>query len=137
MPWRTWIPPSTRRRATSVPDRLGDARSGSSVPLIRPGVFAGATIVFIWSFTELGTPLMFEFETVTPVQIFHGIQEMEASSRPYALTAVMLISVARCYLLGRWVFGGRGYAMYSKASRAARPIGSRVAGPARIGRCSP
>ena len=90
-----------------------------TVPLIRSGVFAGSTIVFIWSFTELGTPLMFDFETVTPVQIFHGIQEMEASSRPYALTAVMLISVAACYLLGRWVFGGRGYAMYSKASRAA------------------
>ncbi|MEC8560066.1 MAG: iron ABC transporter permease [Planctomycetota bacterium] len=90
-----------------------------TVPLIRSGVFAGSTIVFIWSFTELGTPLMFDFEAVTPVQIFNGIQEMEASSRPYALTAVMLISVAACYLLGRWVFGGRGYAMYSKASRAA------------------
>ena len=90
-----------------------------TLPLIRSGIFAGSTIVFIWSFTELGTPLMFEFETVTPVQIFHGIQEMEASSRPYALTAVMLISVALFYLLGRSVFGGRGYAMYSKASRAA------------------
>jgi len=27
-------------------------------PLIRPGVFAGGIIVFIWSFTEFGTPLM-------------------------------------------------------------------------------
>ena len=40
------------------------------LPLIRPGLFAGATIVFIWSFTELGTPLMFEYHEVTPVQIF-------------------------------------------------------------------
>ena len=88
------------------------------LPLIRPGVFAGATIVFIWSFTELGTPLMFQFENVTPVQIFNGIKEMEASTQPYALTAVMLFSVAGLYLLGRWVFGGRAYAMYSKASRA-------------------
>ena len=89
------------------------------LPLIRPGVFAGSTIVFIWSFTELGTPLMFQFENVTPVQIFNGIQEMEASTRPYALTAVLLFSVGMLYLLGRWVFGGRAYAMYSKASRAA------------------
>jgi iron(III) transport system permease protein len=88
------------------------------MPLIRPGVFAGSTIVFIWSFTELGTPLMFQFETVTPVQIFNGIQEMEASSRPYALTAVMLFMVGGFYLLGRWVFGGRAYAMYAKAARA-------------------
>ena len=79
------------------------------LPLIRPGVFAGSTIVFIWSFTELGTPLMFQFDMVTPVQIFNGIQEMEASSRPYALTAVMLFMVAGLYLLGRWVFGGRAH----------------------------
>ncbi|MCH2145426.1 MAG: iron ABC transporter permease [Phycisphaerales bacterium] len=88
------------------------------LPLIRPGVFAGSTIVFIWSFTELGTPLMFQFENVTPVQIFNGIKEMEASTRPYALTAVLLFSVVMLYLLGRWVFGGRAYAMYAKASRA-------------------
>jgi iron(III) transport system permease protein len=30
----------------------------------------------------------------------------------------MLFSVAAMYLVGRWVFGGRAYAMYSKASRA-------------------
>ena len=28
---------------------------------MRPGLFAGGTIVLIWSFTELGTPLMFDF----------------------------------------------------------------------------
>ena len=33
------------------------------LPLIRPGLFAGATIVFIWSFTELGTLIMFERKT--------------------------------------------------------------------------
>ncbi|MFZ9914992.1 MAG: ABC transporter permease, partial [Phycisphaerales bacterium] len=32
-----------------------------TLPLIRPGLFAGGTIVFVWSFTELGTPLMLEF----------------------------------------------------------------------------
>jgi iron(III) transport system permease protein len=29
-----------------------------TLPLIRPGLFAGGTIVFIWAFTELGTPLI-------------------------------------------------------------------------------
>ena len=33
---------------------------------------------------------MLEFATTTPVQIFNGIKEMEASRQPYALTAVML-----------------------------------------------
>ncbi|MDI9404884.1 MAG: ABC transporter permease subunit, partial [Limnohabitans sp.] len=47
-----------------------------TLPLIRPGLFAGGTIVFVWSFTELGTPLMLEFTKTTPVQIFNGIKEM-------------------------------------------------------------
>ncbi len=87
-----------------------------TLPLIRPGLFAGATIVFIWSFTELGTPLMFDFQQVTPVQIFNGLKEMAASHQPYALTAVMLFSAVLFYVLGKLVFGGRAYAMYSKAS---------------------
>lgn len=93
-----------------------------TLPLVRPGLFAGATIVFIWSFTELGTPLMFDFYRVTSVQIFNGLKEVEVSARPYALTAVMLFSAVGLYLLGKFVFGGKGYAMYSKASRAASEV---------------
>ena len=90
-----------------------------TLPLVRPGLFAGATIVFIWSFTELGSPLMFDFYEVTPVQIFNGLREVENSAKPYALTAVMLGAAVGIYLLGKVVFGKKGYAMYSKASRAA------------------
>ncbi|HBS29385.1 MAG TPA: ABC transporter permease [Phycisphaerales bacterium] len=95
-----------------------------TLPLIRPGLFAGGTIVFIWSFTELGTPLMLDFYAVTPVQIFNGLKEMQTSARPYALSVVMLGMAIAMYALGRLVFGGRAYAMYAKASRAAaeRPL---------------
>ncbi|MDX2118087.1 MAG: iron ABC transporter permease, partial [Planctomycetota bacterium] len=89
-----------------------------TLPLVRPGIFAGATIVFIWSFTELGTPLMFDYYQVTPVQIFYGLKEVETSTRPYALTFVLLTCAISMYGLGKLVFGGKGYAMYSKASRA-------------------
>jgi iron(III) transport system permease protein len=96
-----------------------------TLPLIRPGLFAGGTIVFIWSFTELGTPLMFDFYTVTPVQIFFGIKEVSTSAQPYALTVVMLAFALLMYAVGRLLFGGRAHAMYSKASRASaeRPLG--------------
>ncbi len=87
-----------------------------TLPLIRPGVFAGATIVFIWSFTELGTPLMFEFYDVTSVQIFNGIKEVEASRRPYALVVVMLAFSVGFYLLGKFTLGRSAHAMHSKAS---------------------
>lgn len=89
-----------------------------TLPLIRPGLFAGATIVFIWSFTELGTPLMFDYYRVTPVQIFYGLKEIENSAQPYALTVVLLASAIGIYILGKFVFGRKGHAMYAKASMA-------------------
>lgn len=85
-------------------------------PLIRPGVFAGCTIVFIWAFTELGTPLMFDFTAVTPVQIFHDIQRMDSSARPYALVVVMLGFATAFYLLGKTTLGGRSFAATTRAS---------------------
>ncbi|MEO1128527.1 MAG: iron ABC transporter permease [Planctomycetota bacterium] len=90
-----------------------------TLPLIRPGLFAGGTIVFIWAFTELGTPLMFDYYAVTPVQIFSGIKEVTDSAEPYALTVVMLFSAVMLYITGKLVFGGRAYAMQTKAARAA------------------
>ncbi len=89
-----------------------------TLPLIRPGLFAGGTIVFIWSFTELGTPLVFDYSYVTPVQIFNGLKEVETSATPYALTVVMLFTAIIIYIFGRSIFGGRAHAMYAKASRA-------------------
>ncbi len=92
-----------------------------TLPLIQPGLFAGATIVFIWSFTELGTPLVFDYSRVVPVQIFNGLKEIETSSQPYALTVLMLAAAVAMYVLGKHLLGGRAYAMYSKAARASAP----------------
>lgn len=89
-----------------------------TLPLILPGVFAGSTIVFIWSFTDLGTPLMFEYTAVTPVQVFYGLTEISSSQRPYALVVVMLVSAILLYLVGKFAFGGRAYAMQAKAQHA-------------------
>ncbi len=76
-----------------------------TLPMIMPGVFAGATIIFIWSFTELGVPLIFDFTRVTSVQIFDGIKDLSGNPFPYALVVVMLIATVLFYLLGKWAFG--------------------------------
>lgn len=89
-----------------------------TLPLIMPGIFAGATIVFIWSFTELGTPLMFDYYAVTPVQVFWGITQMADTPRPYALVVVMLAVAVLCYGIGKLLIGRRTYAMQGKASVA-------------------
>ncbi len=86
-----------------------------TLPLIRPGLFAGGSIVFIWAFTELGTPLVFDYYAVTSVQIFNGIKKMDASVEPYALTAVMLAFSVAMYALGKVVLGRSGYATGGRA----------------------
>jgi iron(III) transport system permease protein len=93
-----------------------------TLPLILPGVFAGATIVFIWSFTELGTPLMFDYYTVTPVQIFWGLSEVQSNPRPYALVVVMLALAVLLYAVSKRMLGGKAYEMQSKASIAAGTV---------------
>lgn len=108
---------------------------GITLPLIRPGLFAGCTIVFIWSFTELGTPLVFDYKSVTPVQVFLGLKEVEVNPQPYALVLVMLTVAVGVYILGRVLFGGRAHAMHAKASRAASeqplpPLGALLAAAA-------
>ncbi len=94
-----------------------------TLPLIMPGMFAGGTIIFIWAFTELGVPLMFDFNRVTAVQIFHGIKEIGDNPFPYALVAVMLVATVLLYGAGRFLFGRNSYAMLPKATSAggARP----------------
>ena len=91
-----------------------------TLPLVRPGAFAGCAIVLIWSFTELGTPLMFECRDMTSVQIFEGLKEMESSRRPYALVAVMLVLAIGLYALGRLGAGGTSASMHAKAGTARR-----------------
>lgn len=86
-----------------------------TLPLIMPGVFAGGTIVFIWAFTELGVPLVFDFDRVTSVQIFHAIKDISGNPFPYALVVVLLVSTTLMYatsklLFERDRFGGGGRA---------------------------
>ncbi len=91
-----------------------------TLPLVRPGLFAGCTLVLIWSFTELGTPLMFQFYDVTPVQVFTMITELD-NPLPYALVVVMLFCSTALYLIGK-VFLGRGFdAATTKASVQSSP----------------
>jgi iron(III) transport system permease protein len=128
------LDPSMEEAATNVGAGKWKRFFRVTLPLIRPGLFAGGTIVFVWSFTELGTPLMLEFTKTTPVQIFNGIKEMEASRQPYALTAVMLGATILSYTVGKLLLGGRGHAMLAKASAGAgyKPLTGARAGLAAL-----
>ena len=92
-----------------------------TLPLMRPGLFAGCTIVFIWSFTELGVPLIFDYGRLTSVQIFYGIKDIGGNPFPYALVTVMLIFSLIFYALGKGLFGRDTYSMMAKASAPSEP----------------
>ena len=89
-----------------------------TLPLIMPGVFAGGTIVFIFAFTELGTPLVFDYARVASVQIFYGIKEISGNPFPFALVIVMLAATLLLYLASKFLFGRGQHAMMSKATTA-------------------
>jgi len=92
-----------------------------TLPLIMPGFFAGGIIVFIWAFTELGVPLMFDFSRVTSVQIFSGIKDIGGNPFPFALVAVMLISTVLLYTLSKATLGRASHAMMAKATSQGGP----------------
>ena len=89
-------------------------------PLMMPGVFAGCTIVFIWSFTELGVPLIFDFHRVTSVQIFDGLKELGSNPLPYALVAVMLLVSVGLYSISKFFFGRNTFTSSGRASMASQ-----------------
>lgn len=92
-----------------------------TLPLIMPGLFAGGTIVFIWSFTELGVPLMFDFTRIASVQVFNGIKDIGGNPFPYALVAVMLASSVLLYAASKLTFGRSAHAMMPKATSQGGP----------------
>ena len=92
-----------------------------TLPLILPGLFAGGTITFIWAFTELGVPLIFDYDRVASVQVFYGLKDIGGSPFPYALVAVMLLITILFYTLGRLTIGRSSHAMMPKATSQGGP----------------
>jgi iron(III) transport system permease protein len=81
-----------------------------------PGFFAGGTIVFIWSFTELGTPLIMNYTRCAAVQVYDALKEIGGNPFPFALVFVMLLVSVTLYLISKLLFGGQAHAMQSKAA---------------------
>lgn len=92
-----------------------------TLPLMRPGVFAGATIVFISTFTELGTPLMVGYRQVAAVQVFDLLQTQNPAGDAYALVIVLLLASVALYLVGKLLLGRSSGGILAKATVAAQP----------------
>ena len=92
------------------------------LPLVMPGIFAGGTIVFIWAFTELGTPLIMNYTRCAPVQILDALKDIGANPFPFALVFVMLTASVLLYAISKMAFGQNNLAMTSKAATQFKEI---------------
>ena len=96
----------------------GRARTFFSItlPLMRPGLFAGGTLVFIWSFTDIGTPLILNYRGLVSVEIFDRLSAAATTPWTFALVFVMLSASVSLYVLGKFVFGRTASVESSKAT---------------------
>lgn len=69
-----------------------------TLPLLRPGIFAGASIVFIWSFTDIGTPVIVGYDNLAAVTIFREIAQADISPLTYSLVLLLLLAAVSIYL---------------------------------------
>lgn len=92
-----------------------------TLPLVTPGLSAGCTLVFIGTFTELGTPLILNFSRCAAVQVYDELKEISASPFPYALVTVVLCASVALYGATRLFLGRRAYTTSSKATTTHMP----------------
>jgi len=88
---------------------LGASRSSTfrriTLPLMAPGTFAGAIIVFIWALTDLGTPLIFEYRRVMAVQIFDRVTDISGNPEGHALVILTLLFTLAAFFAAKHILG--------------------------------
>jgi iron(III) transport system permease protein len=75
------------------------------LPLVLPGYFAGAVIVFIFALTDLGAPIVFDARMLVPMQIFERASESSRDPVGFALVIAVLVATVVTFLLGRLALG--------------------------------
>ena len=91
-----------------------------TVPLMRPGYFAGAILVFIWAFTDLGTPLIFDYNEVIAVRIFRQVTDANVNPMGYALVVLIVVLTASAFYLSKRWTGGKNYEMIGRGHVGSR-----------------
>lgn len=83
-------------------------------PLARPGYIAGASIIFIWALTDLGTPLLVGFHDVMPVRIFNMVSDINDNPVGFALVFVVIVFTVFFFLLSKLTVKGKKYEMLGR-----------------------
>ena len=90
-----------------------------TLPLLLPGYAAGALIVFIFGFTDLGTPIIFGLPQVTAVQIFDASSDPE-NPRGYILAVWLVVLAGLVFWISRKYLDAARIATVSRATGVGR-----------------
>ncbi|MCY4402496.1 MAG: iron ABC transporter permease [Candidatus Poribacteria bacterium] len=85
-----------------------------TLPLMMPGYFAGAILVFIWAFTDLGTPLIFNYNEVIAVEIFRLVSNANLNPMGYALVVLVIVLTAFAFYASKKWTGTKHYEMLGR-----------------------
>ena len=82
------------------------------LPLITPGFVAGAVLVFIWSISDLGTPIVLFYRDYAPFLAFKELRKERGAylEGAYALVIILLLVSLLALLFASKIVGMRDYA---------------------------
>ncbi len=89
------------------------------IPLLSPGIFAGSSLVFIWSFTDIGTPLIFNYNDLAPIKIFTELKMANIDGSAYGFVIILLVVSLLLYITSKFMVKKTVASESGKASRAA------------------
>ena len=93
-----------------------------TLPLMMPGYFAGAILVFIWAFTDLGTPLIFNYNEVIAVKIFRLVSAANLNPMGYALVVLIVVLTAIAFYVSKKWTGSKHYEMLGRGHVTSREV---------------
>ena len=101
------IDPSLEEAASNLGASPWNVFRRVTLPLAWPGLFGGIVLVFIWSFTELGTPLVFGVRRVLPVMIYDSVSDIGTNPMGYARVLLVLVFAAGGFWISKRAGGSR------------------------------
>lgn len=108
--------PSLLEAARCLGAKKTHAFRSITLPLLTPAIYASSVIVFIWAFTDLGTPLIFGFHKVVAVQIFDKVNETGFNPFGYTLVIIVLALTVTLFLWSRRFVSKRDFVTETKVA---------------------
>ncbi len=113
------IDPSLEEAASGVGASRWRVFRDVTLRLVLPGFFSGAVIVFLWSFTDLGTPLILGYRKVLAIEIFDRVTSINNDPTGPAMVVLVIFVTIGFLLVSKKLFAGESFESASKGYKGA------------------